>query len=282
MCCRIHPTFQWHLLPARPAGPPRVLVSAGRSEGNIISVGARSSRVPHALRSSGSSGRDSLDGVGLAEVSSVRAELAGDGAGLGGLSVREIVPMTRAPPAWAAMRSAMRVPSADRDGRARGSGSGGTSAGDGSRLSSGLTGVPSRLSGLGSRAFVNLGTKSMECGRSGVSLLPCEPVGDVARVGSMVVEPRADLITARVVQCGRRFCGVLGAWRVASLRFVAACSLYLWLKTGRPRLALCRARCGRLRMSTAATVTPPVQTGGQADLSLRALTALRRLGLPLG
>ena len=49
MCCRIRPTFQWHLLPARPAGPPRVLVSAGRSgrceaEGNIISVGARSSR----------------------------------------------------------------------------------------------------------------------------------------------------------------------------------------------------------------------------------------------
>ena len=78
-------------------------------------------------------------------------ELAGDGAGLGGLSVREIVPMTRAPPAWAAMRSWMRVPSALVDGRARGepspsraldargSGSGGMSAGDGSRLSSGLT-----------------------------------------------------------------------------------------------------------------------------------------------
>ena len=181
---------------ARPAGPPRVLVSAGRSgrceaEGNIISVGARSSRVAHALRSSGSSGRDSLDGVGLPEVSSVRAELAGDGAGLGGLSVREIVPMTRAPPAWAAMRSWMRVPSADRDGRARGSGSGGTSAGDGSRLSSGLTGVPSRLSCRGSRAFVNLGTKSMEWGRSGcgVSLLPCDPAGDVARVGSIDVLP---------------------------------------------------------------------------------------------
>ena len=128
----------------------------------------------------------------------------------------------------------MRVPSALVDGRARGepspsraldargSGSGGMSAGDGSRLSSGLTGVPSRLSARGSRAFVNLGTKSMEWGRSGVSLLPFEPVGDVARVGSMVVEPRADLITARVVQCGRRFCGVLGAWRVASLRFDAA------------------------------------------------------------
>ena len=103
----------------------------------------------HAPRSSGSSGRDSLDGVGLLAVSSVRVELAGDGAGLGGLSVREIVPMTRAPPAWAAMRSAMRVPSALVDGRARGepsraldargSGSGGTSAGAGSRLSSGLT-----------------------------------------------------------------------------------------------------------------------------------------------
>ena len=103
----------------------------------------------HAPRSSGSSGRDSLDGVGLLTVSSVRVELAGDGAGLGGLSVREIVPMTRAPPAWAAMRSAMRVPSALVDGRARGepsraldargSGSGGTSAGAGSRLSSGLT-----------------------------------------------------------------------------------------------------------------------------------------------
>ena len=80
--------------------------------------------------------------------------------------------------------------------------------------------MPSRLSGLGSRACVNLGTKSMEWGRSGgVSLLPA---GDVARVGSMVVEPRADLITARVVQCGRRFCGALGAWIVASLRFVAA------------------------------------------------------------
>ena len=80
------------------------LVSAGRfgrceAEGNIISVGARSSRADHTPRSSGSSGRDSLDGVGLPEVSSVRAELAGDGAGLGGLSVREIVPMTRAPPA---------------------------------------------------------------------------------------------------------------------------------------------------------------------------------------
>ena len=111
-------------------------------------------------------------------------ELAGDGAGLGGLSVREIVPMTRAPPAWAAMRSAMRVPSADRDGRARGSGSGGTSAGDGSRLSSGLTGVPSRLSGRGARAFVNLGTKSMEWGRSGCVSLPA---GDVARVGSIDV-----------------------------------------------------------------------------------------------
>ena len=150
-------------------------------------ISSPSARVPHALRSSGSSGRDSLDGVGLHEVSSVRAELAGDGAGLGGLSVREIVPMTRAPPAWAAMRSAMRVPSADRDGRARGSGSGGTSAGDGSRLSSGLTGVPSRLSGLGSRAFVNLGTKSMECGRSGG--VPSLPAGDVARVGSIGVLP---------------------------------------------------------------------------------------------
>jgi len=110
----------------------------------------------------------------------------------------------------------MRVPPALVDGRARGepsraldargSGSGGTSAGDGSRLSSGLTGVPSRLSGLGSRACVNLGTKSKEWGRSGCVSLPA---GDVARVGSMVVEPRADLITARVVQCGRRFCGAL-------------------------------------------------------------------------
>jgi hypothetical protein len=86
----------------------------------------------------------------LLDVSSVRAELAGDGAGLGGLSVREIVPMMmRAPPAWAAIRSWMRVPSALVDGRARGepsraldargSGSGGPSAGAGSRLSSGLT-----------------------------------------------------------------------------------------------------------------------------------------------
>ena len=90
--------------PRGPAGPPRVLVSAGRSgrceaEGNIISVGARSSRAAHTPPSSGSSGRDSLDGVGLPVVSNVRVELAGDGAGLGGLSVREIVPMTRAPPA---------------------------------------------------------------------------------------------------------------------------------------------------------------------------------------
>ncbi len=199
-------TFQWHLLPARPAGPPRVLVSAGRSgrckaEGNIILVGARSSRAAHMPPSSGSSGRDSLDGVGLLEVSSVRAELAGDGAGLGGLRVREIVPMMRAPPAWAAMRSAMRVPSAERDGRARGSGRGGTSAGDGSRLSSGLTGVPSRLSARGSRAFVNLGTKSMECGRSGcgVSLLPA---GDVARVGSIDVLSTAGCIQI-VLAAGR-------------------------------------------------------------------------------
>ena len=196
------------------------LVSAGRSgrceaEGNIISVGARSSRADHPP-SSGSSGRDSLDGVGLHEVSSVRAELAGDGAGLGGLSVREIVPMTRAPPAWAAMRSAMRVPSAERDGRARGSGSGGTSAGDGSRLSSGLTGVPSRLSGRGSRAFVNLGTKSMECGRSGggVSLLPA---GDVARVGSIDDLPFFALqgwylVIALALVVGRAFFSCYALW----------------------------------------------------------------------
>ena len=182
----------------------------------------------HAPRSSGSSGRDSLDGVGLLAVSSVRVELAGDGAGLGGLSVREIVPMTRAPPAWAAMRSAMRVPSALVDGRARGepsraldargSGSGGTSAGDGSRLSSGLTGVPSRLSARGSRAFVNLGTKSMECGRSGVSLLPCEPVGDVARVGSIDVLPFYALkavskLYSRLDGRARFFCRALGKLR---------------------------------------------------------------------
>ena len=124
--------------------------------GQVVLFGRRGTcplRVPgkddHAPRSSGSSGRDSLDGVGLLAVSSVRVELAGDSAGLGGLSVRDTVPMMmRAPPAWAAIRSWMRVPSALVDGRARGepsraldargSGSGGTSAGDGSRLSSGL------------------------------------------------------------------------------------------------------------------------------------------------
>ena len=62
LCCRSIP-FNGAACP-RPAGPPRVLVSAGRSgrceaEGNIISVGARSSRAAHTPRSSGSSGRDS-------------------------------------------------------------------------------------------------------------------------------------------------------------------------------------------------------------------------------
>jgi hypothetical protein len=76
------------------------------------------------------------------------------------------------------------------------------------------------------------------------------PPGDVARVGSMVVEPRADLITARVVQCGRRFCGVLGAWLFASLRFVAAvvCIYGLVLRWSPARSSLL-LRCGRLRIS---------------------------------
>ena len=92
---------------------------------------------------------------------------------------------------------------------------------DGTPVNPELNREPARLSGLGSRAFVNLGTKSMEWGRSGgVSLLPA---GDVARVGSMVVEPRADLITARVVQCGRLL------WRPGRLdRRVAICSCSIY------------------------------------------------------
>ena len=80
----------------------------------------------------------------------------------------------------------MRVPSADRDGRGRGSGSGGTSAGAGSRLISGLTGVPSRLSGRGSR-LRELGHEEHGMGQVGLRRVVAAlgAVGDVARVGSI-------------------------------------------------------------------------------------------------
>ena len=102
---------------------------------------------------------------------------AGDGAGEGELSVREMVPTMRWPPAWAAKTSCKRVPSTVAAcGNKRGSGSGGRSAALGTRVSSPFMGVPSLLSGRGSRAFVNLGTNMEVGGRSSVSALSCEPL----------------------------------------------------------------------------------------------------------
>jgi len=102
---------------------------------------------------------------------------AGEGAGDGGLSVRKMVPTMRWPPAWATKTSCKRVPlTVAAWGNKRGSGSGGRSAALGTRVSSPFMGVPSLLSGRGSRAFVNFGTNIEVGGRSNVSALSCEPL----------------------------------------------------------------------------------------------------------